>query len=283
MSAPAVAEALEQALRARVTIVIGESDTGKTTLITALANALTGQGLSVAVVDADPGQSEIGPPTTIGLGRIAGPLRRLGEAPAAALHFVGVTSPAGNLPGMLAGTRKMLERARGADRVLIDTSGLVAGDFGRVLKRRKIEITDPDLVICLERAGECAHIVDAYRAATRPTVLRLAAPAAGRRSPDERRRYREAKLRAYFTPARAVTLDLRRVRLRDARGESVVAGPAADQLQSVVAGLENGAAETLGLAVVRRLDVDTGVLSVDTPVPIDDVTEVMIGRETYPE
>jgi polynucleotide 5'-hydroxyl-kinase GRC3/NOL9 len=209
--------AARRAAQAPVTVVIGESDTGKTTLVTALANALQARGATVGVVDADLGQSEIGPPTTIGLGRVARPLARLGDAEPVALHFVGVTSPAGNMLGTLVGTHRMLGRARrlACERVVVDTSGLVSGDLGRTLKQAKIELLDPDLVISLERAGECEAIVRPYLVIERPAVLRLpVASAVRRRTADERRRHRMERLQAYFATARPVRLDLRQVILR---------------------------------------------------------------------
>ena len=63
-------EALTAAVAdAAVTVVIGEVNSGKTTLVARLASALFARGRSVGVLDADVGQSEIGPPTTVGLGR----------------------------------------------------------------------------------------------------------------------------------------------------------------------------------------------------------------------
>ncbi|MGH7279683.1 MAG: Clp1/GlmU family protein, partial [Candidatus Rokuibacteriota bacterium] len=68
------APAAEAAAGVRVTLVVGESEAGKTSLVAALGNALIARGLSVAVVDADVGQSEIGPPATVGLGRVTRPM-----------------------------------------------------------------------------------------------------------------------------------------------------------------------------------------------------------------
>jgi polynucleotide 5'-hydroxyl-kinase GRC3/NOL9 len=209
--------AVEPALQAPVTMVIGDSDTGKTTLVTALANALRAGGASVAALDADLGQSEIGPPTTVGLGRVTHPLARLSEAELLALHFVGVTSPAANPLGTLVGCHRMLMRARalGGQRVVIDTSGLVRGELGRMLKQGKIDLLDPDLLIAVERVGECEPIVRPYLTRGRPLVLRLpAAAAVRRRSAAERRRHREARWQAWFANAQSVQLDLRRVVMR---------------------------------------------------------------------
>ena len=88
-------------------MVIGESDTGKTTLVTAIANTLRARRPGVAVIDADLGQSEIGPPTTIGLGRIRRRVGRLADADVVALYIVGVTSPARHLLRVVVGTRRM--------------------------------------------------------------------------------------------------------------------------------------------------------------------------------
>jgi polynucleotide 5'-hydroxyl-kinase GRC3/NOL9 len=276
---------LRRAGQVAVTMVIGESDTGKTTLVTAIANRLVERRQRIAVIDGDLGQSEIGPPTTIGLGRVRRRLGRLGEAEVMGLHFVGVTSPARHLLGVVVGTRRMLDRARARrmQRVVIDTSGLVSGHLGRTLKQAKIDVTDPDLLICLERAGECEHIVSAYAGAKRPEVIRLPAAAAARsRSAEDRRRYREQRLEAYFASARRLGLDLRRVHLRGPGGEELAAGSAIRVSEGTLAGLLDRTRVTLGLGLVRGIDVVAGVIHVEATIPEAEVATVVIGRESYP-
>lgn len=213
---PSWEEAVRRAEAARVLLVIGETDTGKTSFTTYLAGSLAARGFSVGVVDADLGQSDIGPPTTVGLGRIAGPVERLDEAEVVGLFFVGSTSPQGHLLPTVIGTRKMVEKAfrLGFEKVVVDTSGLIQGEMGRLLKQHKIEAVSPDLVLCLQRNGECEHILHPYLRGARPEVLRLASAGAGkRRSQEERRQHRERSLQAYFHAARTVHLDLGRVAL----------------------------------------------------------------------
>jgi len=215
--AAACAPAVEAALTAPLTIVIGPGDAGKTTLVTALANALFERGFTVGIVDADVGQSVLGPPTTVGLGRVARPLQRPGDAELIAMAFVGTTSPAANLTGTVVATGRMVARARahGLERVLVDTGGLLAGDLGRALKQAKIDLLDPDLVVCLERHGECETVVRPYRAVSRPQVVRLApSPAARTRSAETRRRFREEALGRYFAASRRTIVDLRNVVLK---------------------------------------------------------------------
>lgn len=198
-------------------LIVGETDSGKTSFTTYLANSLLERGLRVGVVDADLGQSDIGPPTTVGLGVISRPVAHLGEAEVQGLHFVGSTSPQGHLLSAVIGTRRMMEKAiaMGIERVLVDTSGLVQGELGRALKQHKIDLISPDLLFCLQRADECEHILKLYRFGRRPEVLRLSpGPAGRRRSQEERRQHRERALQAYFHGARTLHLDLTRVVLR---------------------------------------------------------------------
>jgi len=209
--------AVARAVEARMMLVIGETDAGKTSFTTFLASTLLERGLSVAVVDADLGQSDIGPPTTVGLGRPRLPVERLADAEVMGLYFVGSTSPQGHLLPTVLGTRVMAQRALrlGFDRVIVDTSGLVQGEMGRLLKQHKIDFVEPELVLCLQRNGECEHILRPYGTGERPTILRLApSGATRRRSQDERRQHRERSLQVYFAAARPIALDLSRVILR---------------------------------------------------------------------
>jgi polynucleotide 5'-hydroxyl-kinase GRC3/NOL9 len=209
--------AVVRARDAEVILVIGETDTGKTHFTTYLASFLLDRGLSVGVVDADLGQSDIGPPTTVGLGRLRPPVERLADAEVVGLYFVGSTSPQGHLLPTVLGTRAMVDKARRLefDRIIVDTSGLVQGEMGRLLKQHKIDLVDPDLVLCLQRNGECEHILRPYAGNAHPAVMRLACSGSTRRrSPDERRQHRERSLQACLAGARPVTLDLSRIVLR---------------------------------------------------------------------
>src|SRR5512134_988962 len=85
-----------------VVVLLGASDTGKTTLGRILMERWRAAGKVVGFVDGDIGQSSIGPPTTVGLAMFppndpltpcASPLTR---------QFVGSTSPPGHfLPHIL--------------------------------------------------------------------------------------------------------------------------------------------------------------------------------------
>jgi polynucleotide 5'-hydroxyl-kinase GRC3/NOL9 len=266
---------LDEVGDARLTMVIGASDAGKTTLVTMLAGELASRGHPVAVVDADVGQSEIGPPTTVGLGRVTSRLSRLSDAAPAALQFVGVSSPARDIRGVVDATWRMTQRAcvEGIDRVLVDTSGLIAGWPGRLLKQRKIEAVDPDLLLVLEHADECEAIVRRYDGAQRPRVVRV--PATGRprsRSQAVRRQHRVAALDRYLAGAGVVTIGLSALAVRTPSGVPL-AGCA-----GALCGLDDARGDTQALGVVEGVGGDT--VRVLAPLACAAaVAAVRVGRE----
>jgi polynucleotide 5'-hydroxyl-kinase GRC3/NOL9 len=201
--------ALAELEGARSIILLGATDTGKTTFLAWLAATLQAQGRRMAIVDADVGQSSLGPPTTIGLGIVVRPVHSLQELTPVALHFVGSTTPRGHLVPMLVGTKRMVDRAQtlAVDGVIIDTCGFISAQGGQILKHAQIAMVNPDVVVCFQRRHECEGILAAYRYRQRPRILRFqAAHACRRRSLEERRFHREQTLRRYFANPRVATL-----------------------------------------------------------------------------
>jgi polynucleotide 5'-hydroxyl-kinase GRC3/NOL9 len=206
---PSWRSALAELQTTRTILLLGATDTGKTTFLTWLANTLYGQGRRVAVLDADIGQSSIGPPTTIGLGIVVQPMQHLQEVATRSVFFVGSTSPRGHLLPMVVGTRRMLDRALTLDveHVIIDTCGFITGHGGRALQRYTIGVVNPDVVVCLQQRDECEGLLRAYRRRQRPRVLRLpASPARRHRSMEERRVFRQRALQRYFAKPTSITL-----------------------------------------------------------------------------
>lgn len=194
-----------------VVLLIGAPDTGKSTLATWLVNACLGAGHRVAVVDADVGQSDVGPPGTVGLGYPASPIERLDQVPLAGLAFVGITSPARAPAQHVVATAAMVWRARreGAAVVVVDTTGTVSGRLGVMLKELKIAATRPEWVLALEREDELGPIRRGLRGRTQPRLLRLPPSARAReRSREERRANRERRLAHYLRDAAPLDLPL---------------------------------------------------------------------------
>lgn len=85
-------------------IVFGGIDLGKSSLSTLLTNYFTSTGLPVSILDLDVGQSDIGLPATIGLGKARNPIKGLYEAEPSAIYFVGSITPAPMTGKILKGT-----------------------------------------------------------------------------------------------------------------------------------------------------------------------------------
>jgi polynucleotide 5'-hydroxyl-kinase GRC3/NOL9 len=182
-------------------LIIGGVDSGKTTLCRFLLARACGAGIAAGLLDADVGQSTLGPPTTIGAKILRRPEEAFHDDPHPPfLCFVGGTSPSGRICACVMGARKALDWLidQGAARAVIDTTGLVDGEAGKELKARKIALLDPDLVVGIARANELDPILAPHERLSR-TVARLPrSEAAMARSPATRQQFRLGKFQEYF-------------------------------------------------------------------------------------
>jgi len=193
----------------RIAMVMGRVDTGKSTFCRHLASAALQRGLKVGIVDADVGQSWIGPPTTVGMKIVepaAGWFNAAGDLPPMlfpdSFYFVGSISPERHLLQTTVGTKRMAEAAvsSGAELVIIDTTGLVDGPIGRALKSSKIDLIRPDHIICFQRGSELETLIRGIEPNRCCRVHRLQpSRSVKKRSQDSRRIYRQKQLREYFS------------------------------------------------------------------------------------
>lgn len=233
-----------------VALLLGATDTGKSTLARHLVAGLTLTGVTVALVDADVGQSALCLPGTVGL-RLFRVTADLADYRCERFSFLGSASPARIVPRLLEATGRLTEFARSqAEVVLIDTTGLIAGDLGRGLKLAKLRTTLPDQVIALQRQEECEPILGQL---DEVVIHRLHPhPEVRPRSQESRSRRRSERLTAYFAAAAAEMIlhgdEVEIYRL----GESVSLRHEPLAVGTVI-GLNNGD-ETLGLGLVTEAD-----------------------------
>lgn len=132
-------------------MVIGEPDTGKSTIITMLARWFRSRSQNIAIVDSDMGQSDIGPPGFVSYGIAEQEITSLQSIVSDGSYPVGKTSPFGKELSLVTGTRICVRAAqhRNPDAILIDTCGLVGSPKGVQLKCAKAETIKPDLILAL--------------------------------------------------------------------------------------------------------------------------------------
>jgi len=209
---PSWRPALEAAGRGAVMFLIGETDSGKSTLAAVLASEAIAAGRRVAIVDADVGQSSIGPPACVGLAMPRQQFTSFDDLAPDAVDFVGACSPAGHLLQAATSTGALVNAARaaGCETIIVDTTGMVSGGLARALKVAKIRLVDPDVIVAVQFEDEVEHLVAPYRTRKRPRVLRLPTSRAVRgRSREERTANRQRRFAAYFKGAKLVEVPWR--------------------------------------------------------------------------
>jgi len=202
--------ALDLSAPGSLLMVIGAPDSGKSTLARQIYQELCRQSSCIAYLDGDPGQSLLGPPTTLSLainrrGDLAFPPRgRIWR------RFLGATSPRGHMLPMLVGIHRLVSTARehGAQIVVYDTCGFVsAHEGGLALKLAEMELLRPSMVIALQRETELEPLLQVARASSIRTVRLAPSPRVQPRPPEQRRKYRARQFQEYFREAQRWVLD----------------------------------------------------------------------------
>jgi polynucleotide 5'-hydroxyl-kinase GRC3/NOL9 len=189
-------------------MVIGRIDLGKTSFCIYLANEALKNKRKVAVIDADLGQSDIGPPSTIGFSRITASLKDLFDVEAENTYFVGLTSPEKAVDKVLEGLTTLKSRASetDVDLLIVNTDGWVEGEDAVKYKLQLVEIINPDVVVGIQRGEELAPILTGLRGTK---IFAINSPTAIRgRNRDRRKILRELSYKKYLRKAKVQSFPL---------------------------------------------------------------------------
>lgn len=189
-------------------IVIGGSDSGKSTFILYLVNSIISIGKKVGVLDLDIGQSNIGPPGTIGYGIPEKEIEKLDSIFPKRMVFIGAVSPKGNLLQIIVGARKLIDsmEKENLDYILIDTTGLVDGTIAEVLKHNKIEVLNPDFIVLFQKEDERENLMKPFLFDGREIVKLKINEIVRERTRLERIEYRNKKFSEYFKNSKRVEI-----------------------------------------------------------------------------
>jgi polynucleotide 5'-hydroxyl-kinase GRC3/NOL9 len=193
-----------------VIMILGALDTGKSTLTQVTLHALQQTGRTVAWVDCDVGQSDLGPPTTITMTIIKPSTNLEKELRPDAMRFVGSTSPSGHLLPMLVGIHRLVQlaRQRGAEAVVINTTGMVHGGPARALNLHLMDLIKPDDILALQAQSEIEHLLRPMEQQQRCRIHRLPLSQKARPwSREARRQIRQEHFCAYFQRAQSRVFD----------------------------------------------------------------------------
>jgi polynucleotide 5'-hydroxyl-kinase GRC3/NOL9 len=258
-------------------MIVGASDTGKSTLGRYLFQLLCQNGIHAAYLDTDVGQGTLGLPTTMTMAVSSEP----GDAQfppqgARVTYSVGATTPRGHMLPTVIGAHRLQQKAwaLGAEAVLVDTTGLVdRTQGGKALKQWKIELLAPSLVIGLQRGRELEPILWPLRRDGRLRCIELGvSPHVVERSREARIARRRERLARYFEGAQQHLVTLRQVAVYDLERLAVGALLAFQDTEGF----------SLGLGVVEQADRLAGTVIVRTPLSsLDRVASVRFGAARW--
>jgi len=194
-------------------MVVGGVDSGKTSFCAYLANRALKQRRSVAIIDADLGQSDLGPPSSIGFCRFTKPVVDPFEIGAESVCFIGVTSPSGAVSKVIEGIASMKEKAlrRGVGVLIINTDGWIEGEDAVRFKVALAKQIEPNLIVGIQEHNELTFLLGALTGTQNLAVE--TARAVRKRDREERKLLRELGYKKYLKGARTESFPLRWVRV----------------------------------------------------------------------
>ncbi|MEN2985800.1 MAG: polynucleotide 5'-hydroxyl-kinase [Thermodesulfovibrionaceae bacterium] len=251
-------KALDKALKSKKIILLGEVDSGKSTFAKYLIKNIV-PSTSVCFIDSDVGQSTIGIPTTIAIKVFDRPYDFNKEEVLIdfdKIYFFGATTPTLSLDDFIEQFYRAVKFSQSLEStVLVDTTGLVAGDVGKNLKLSKIKIFEPDLVIIFEKKDEMRHIISEIK-----SEIFIFKPSSNikPRNLALRAEYRKKKFLKYFKNSESFMLEKRLLKTETK-----------EDIEGRIIGLYNNE-ECLAVGIIEELGKDGILFS----APISDLKKI---------
>lgn len=247
--------------RPAVVMVVGQADSGKSSLCTYIVNKLVAGKCKVAVLDGDLGQSDIGPSATVGYAITSKPVMELYDLKLENGVFMGVTSAilaiTKTLEGLAAMKAEVLQRQ--VDFVIINTDGWVADDIAIRYKTALHTTLKPDLVVGVqlqdELAGLRANLKNTEIVAVEPS------PALNARTAESRKAIREMTYARYLKDAKLQCYPISQLTVEPRNAVPKKQEPGRGTLVGLYA--RN---KFLGIGVLREVNQVRRVLKVQTSV-----------------
>jgi len=188
----------ENLIQTGTCLILGAADTGKTTLAAALAKRLA-PSRPVGIVDADIGQSHIGPPTTVGWAVATEHHSDFLQLFAAGISFVGDVTPVGHLLQLTAAIIQSVNQAsKAAELIIVDTPGFVSGPAASALWWTVQHVLNPKLILAVQNNDELSDILAGLHHLSSHLEIIQPPSQIKAKSPQERRAYRQSQFNKYF-------------------------------------------------------------------------------------
>jgi polynucleotide 5'-hydroxyl-kinase GRC3/NOL9 len=232
-------------------LIIGGADVGKSTLTTFLANGLLREGINCRIVDADIGQADIGPPTTIASAVASDYVFSLVDLNPSTSIFVGHTTPNKVQTKLIHGLQKLSNHEQ-QSLTLINTDGWTLDPEAIVYKLEMVEEILPDLVLGITVGKELEPLLSRIDAS-----MRIEAPQTVlARSRSDRREIRTAGYRRYLDGGKTRTYQRHEVRVTFPDVLKLGRPQASSDLVNLIVGLLDNDGFLLQVGVLLHLDED---------------------------
>jgi len=262
-------------LQKGICLILGAADTGKTTLAEALARQAA-RDRSVALIDADIGQSHIGPPTTVGWAVINDADADFSQLSADGISFVGDVTPIRHLLQLTASIVRCVRQAgRAAEVLIIDTPGLVTGPAATALWWTVQRILQPGLLLAVQRHDELAQLLSGLKSFDTKVEQVQCPQQIAPKSPNHRRKYRGERFRKYFHNSRLYNISPNEFAIQAAyyRGR--------EDMLNRLAALRDAAGTDRVIALIEGWQRDKAAVSIRAPeVDINRTRCLVIGDIT---
>ncbi|MCP8304833.1 MAG: hypothetical protein H3Z50_05125 [archaeon] len=197
----------------RKLMIIGETDSGKSTLATYLTNMALLKDMKVCIVDGDIGQGDLAPPGCIGASMVKSPIYDLRDVRADLFEFVGFTSPRWVREIVIERMKKMISyiEEKNWNLCIVNTDGYVA-DEGMDYKLDMVDMVDPEMIVCFKDIDKILFkgLKDSLDL---PLLIPADRPESVTKSPSERSGRRLSQYLRFLKGGRDLSVDLKEVRL----------------------------------------------------------------------
>ena len=241
-------------------VILGDVDSGKSTLCTYLANTCLAHGAQTSIIDGDVGQADIGPPTTTSSSTVTKHIINLQELRPERSYFIGDTSPS-SIPDKLVQSITHLKDkiSTGSGITILNTDGWVREEEAVEHKLQLLDSLRPDLVLALNLDHELDHILEFQK---HPSLRLKASSFARTRTRDERKKAREEGYKRFFKNPKHLDLRLNSIKLRMFNSSKQQRLDQAATHRGTITGLLDEKGELLSIGRIER--IGNGIIGITT-------------------
>jgi polynucleotide 5'-hydroxyl-kinase GRC3/NOL9 len=227
-----------------------------------MLNKLIENKRSVAVLDGDLGQSDIGPSATVAYAVSPKPVTELGNLRFQNGFFIGVTSPVNAVAKTIQGLTCMIGELgqKQIDYIIVNTDGFVSGDPALRYKLGLIKELKPNVVVGVQKKDELEPIMSYLGGGGVITIEPSAELSA--RTPERRKAIREMTYAKYLKKSKLQCIPVSQIIVEPRNGVPKTQEPE----KGILVGLYGHGTKFLGIGVLRAINIGRRTLKIQTAV-----------------